>query len=39
VAIDHQMAVIQIQVGKNSIDDVLIDGGFEININTENLRV
>ncbi len=28
VAIDHQMVVIQLQVGKNFIDDVLIDGGF-----------
>jgi hypothetical protein len=38
-AIDHLMVVIQVQVGKNFIDDVLIDGGFEVNIITENLRV
>jgi len=31
--------VIQVQVGKNIIDDVLIDGGFGININTENLKI
>jgi hypothetical protein len=39
VAIDHQMAIVQVQVGKNFIDDVLIDGGFEVNINIENLIV
>jgi len=26
------MEVIQVQVGNNFIDDVLIDGGFKINI-------
>jgi hypothetical protein len=31
--------VIQVQVGKNIIDDVLIDGGFGININIENLKI
>ncbi len=39
VAIDHQMVVIQVQVGNFFIDDVLINGGSEININTKNLRV
>jgi len=33
------MDVIQIQVGKNFINDVLIDGGFGINIIIENLRI
>jgi hypothetical protein len=33
------MVVIQVQVGKKSIDDVLIDGGFGVNIITENLRI
>jgi len=28
VAIDHQMAIIKIQVGKNFIEDVLLHGGF-----------
>jgi hypothetical protein len=31
------MDVIQVQVGKNFIDDVLIDGGFGINIITKNI--
>jgi hypothetical protein len=39
VVIDHQMIVIQIQVGKNFIDDVLIDGGFGINVIVENLII
>jgi hypothetical protein len=36
VTIDHQMVV---QVGKKIINDVLIDGGFGINIIIENLGV
>jgi len=32
------MAVIQVQVGKNIVEDVLIDGGASVNIITENLR-
>jgi hypothetical protein len=39
VVIDHQMAMIQVQVDKNFIDDVLIDGGSRINIIIENLKV
>ncbi len=39
ITIDHLMAMIQVQVNKNFIDDVLIDGGSKINIITENLRV
>jgi hypothetical protein len=39
VVIDHQMVVIQVQVGKNFIDDVLIDGGFGVNIIKENLKI
>ncbi len=39
IAIDHQMAVIQVQVGKNFIEDVLLDGGFGVNIIMEKLRV
>ncbi len=39
VAIDHQMAMIQVQVGKNFIKDVLLDGGSGINIITEKLRM
>jgi hypothetical protein len=39
IAIDHQMVIIYIQVGKNFIEDVLLDGGSRINIITEKLRV
>jgi hypothetical protein len=39
MAIDYQMAMIQIQVGKNFMDDVLIDGGFRVNIITNNLKI
>jgi hypothetical protein len=37
--IDHQMAMIQVQVSKNFIDDVLIDVRFGVNIIIKNLRV
>jgi hypothetical protein len=33
------MVMIQVSVGENFIDDVLIDGGSRINIITKNLRV
>jgi hypothetical protein len=39
IAIDHQMAIIQVQVGKNFIEDILLDGGFGVNIIMEKLRV
>ncbi len=39
ISIDHQMAIIQVQVGKNFIEDVLLDGGFGINIIMEKLRL
>jgi hypothetical protein len=39
VVINHQMVVIQVQVGKNFIDDVLIDGGFGVNVIKENLKI
>jgi hypothetical protein len=39
MAIDHQMAIIQVQVGKKYINDVLIDGGSKVNIIIENLKV
>jgi hypothetical protein len=39
ITIDHQMVVIQFQVGKNFIEDVLINGGFRISIIIEKLRV
>ncbi len=39
ITIDHQMIMIKVQVGKNFIDDLLIDGGSKINIITENLII
>jgi undecaprenyl pyrophosphate phosphatase UppP len=38
VAIGNHIAVIQVQIGKNTIEDVLLDGGFGVNIITEQLR-
>jgi hypothetical protein len=38
IAIDHQMGVIQVQVGKNFIEDVLLDGGSKVNIIMKKLR-
>jgi hypothetical protein len=32
------MGIIQVQVGKNIVDDVLIDGGASVNIITKNLK-
>jgi len=32
------MAVIQVQVGKNIVEDVLIDGGANVNIITKNFK-
>jgi len=31
------MTVIQVQIGKNTIEDVLLDGGFGVNIIIEQL--
>jgi hypothetical protein len=33
------MAIIQIQVGKNIVEDVFIDGGVSVNIITQNLII
>ncbi len=38
IEVDNQMAFIQVQVGKNNVEDVLLDGGASVNIITENLR-
>ncbi len=35
ITIDTHMAIIQIYIGKNTIENVLLDGGFRINIITE----
>ncbi len=39
IAIYHQMAMIHVQVGKNFIEYVLVDGGSKINIITKKLNV
>jgi hypothetical protein len=36
--VDNQMVIIQVQVGKNIVDDVWINGGANVNIITENLK-
>jgi hypothetical protein len=38
IEVDNQMVVIQIQVGKSIIEDVLINGRASVNIITENLK-
>jgi hypothetical protein len=37
VVIDPHSDVIQVQVGKNMDEDVLLDGGSKVNIMTEEL--
>ncbi len=37
IDIDNQMFIIQVQVGKNIVEDFLLDGGTSVNIITENL--
>jgi hypothetical protein len=32
IAIDNHMVIIQVQIGKNTIEDVLLGGGSGINI-------
>jgi Ethanolamine utilization protein EutJ (predicted chaperonin) len=38
IEVSNQMAIIQVQIGKNTIKDVLLDGGASVNTITENLR-
>jgi hypothetical protein len=38
VVIDSQMAIILVHVGKNIVEDVLLNGGLGVNIITEDLR-
>jgi hypothetical protein len=38
IKVNNQMAIIQLQVGKNTIEDVLLDGGTSVNIITKNLK-
>jgi predicted aspartyl protease len=37
VALNNHIVVIKVQVCKNTIEDVLLDGGFKINIITKQL--
>jgi hypothetical protein len=37
MAIDLHMVVIQVQVGKNIVEDILLDGGSSMNIITKEL--
>jgi hypothetical protein len=37
VTINPHMAVISVHVGKNMVEDVLLDGGFGVNIITKEL--
>ncbi len=39
VTIDKHMVVIQVQIGKNTIEDLLMDGTFKINIITKQLKL
>jgi hypothetical protein len=34
ITINNHMAIIQVQIGKNTIEDVLLDGGYGVNIIT-----
>jgi hypothetical protein len=36
IQLDNHMVVIQVQVGKNIVEDVLINGGVSVNIITKN---
>jgi len=39
IEVDNQMVIIQVQVGKNIIEDFLLDGKASVNIITQNLRI
>ncbi len=39
VAINNHMGVIQVKIGKNTIEDVLLDGGSRVYIITKQLRL
>ncbi len=38
IEVDNQMAIIQVQVVKNIVEDVLLNGGTSVNIIRKNLR-
>ncbi len=39
IIIDNHMAIIQVQIGKNTIENVLLNGGSRVNIITNELRL
>jgi hypothetical protein len=39
IAIDNHMLVMQVQIRKNIIEDVLLNGGFKVNVITKELRL
>jgi hypothetical protein len=39
IKVDNHMAIIQVQVRKNIVEDILLDGGASVNIITENLKI
>ncbi len=39
IEVDNQMAIIQIQVGRNIVEDVLLDGGASVNIIIKNFKI
>ncbi len=39
IVIHNHMAVIHVQIGKNTIEDVLLDGVSKVNIITKQLRL
>ncbi len=38
VVINNHMVIIKIHIGRNTIDDVLLDGGSRVNIIVKQLR-
>ena len=38
IAVDRQMPVIQLQIGRNLVDNVLLDGGSGVNIMSEDIK-
>ncbi len=38
IKVNNQMTVIQVQVGKNIVEDVLLDGGTSVNIIIKTLK-
>jgi hypothetical protein len=39
IAIDNHVVIIRVQIRKNTIEDVLLNGGFGINIIIEQLKL